>query len=228
VSIGATPSVLDLVGLLERFYGPVPMPPNDPFRYQVWETLSAQTTPGRRDAAYAALLRIPALTPDALFRAPRAKLAEAVAHAGAYQEQRIQALLAAAGRFRRHPQLGEVIRGSLRDARRAAALLPRLGEGSSHRLLLFGGDHRVFPVDRDMTRLCVRLGLVSGGSGGSPGGRRAVRRSVEDRLPCEAGAFKRTHLFFHHHAVHTCTPEPHCTVCPLSAVCAARQSGADA
>jgi endonuclease III len=225
VSTRATPSsVLHLVTVLERFYGPLPSPPNDPFRYYVWEVLSTRTTSGRRDLAYAALRRIPALTPDSMFRAPRAKLAQAVAQAGPYQEQRIHALLSGVERFRRQPRLGDIIRGPLRAARRAAALLPHLGdEGSSHRLLLFGGNHGVFPVDRDIVRLCARLGILSRETKASVVAH-AVRKRVEERLPREAGAFKRAQLYLQHHAVHTCTDDPHCTVCPLAPICPGRQA----
>ena len=111
-----------------------------------------------RDAAYSALQRIPALTPDAMFRAPRARLTTAIALAGPYQEQRLAALLGGVARFRREPRLASVIRGPLRGARRMLQTLPRLADGSATRLLLFGGNHPVMPIDRDTVRLCVRLG----------------------------------------------------------------------
>ena len=125
--------MLDLLAALERFYGPLPTPPNDPFRAYVWEALSTQTPPSRRDAAFAALQRIPALTPDSMFRAPRAVLTAAVALSGAYADQRLHALLAGVERFRREPRLPQLIRGPLHGARRAVATLPRLGDGSLHR-----------------------------------------------------------------------------------------------
>ncbi|HUR35334.1 MAG TPA: hypothetical protein VM032_16130, partial [Vicinamibacterales bacterium] len=179
---GALAPLLEVVASLERFYGPLPAPPDDPFRCYVWEALSTQTTAGRRDAAYAALHRIPALTPDAMFRAPRVKLARAVALAGPYQEQRLQALLEGVERFRRQARLAAIVRGPVRAARRALATLPRLGNGSVHRQLLFGGNHCVFPVDREMTRVCTRLGL-GGGADGRPGSGRRLRHVVEGLLP---------------------------------------------
>ena len=209
--------MLDLLAALERFYGPLPTPPTDPFRVYVWEALSTQTAPGRRDAAYAALQRIPALTPDALVRASRATLTSAVAHAGSYAEQRIQALMAAADRFRRTPGLAGAIRGSIRTARRAAATLPRAGEGSVHRLLLFGGQHCVLPLDRDVLRVGRRLGFGSTPTG--PGTPRRVRRAMEDGLPAFHETFARAAVYLRHHALHTCTDEPHCGVCPVAGRC---------
>jgi endonuclease III len=208
----------DLVPLLERFYGPLPPPPADPFRCFVWEVLGTQTTPARRDAAYAALHRIPALTPDSIFRVSRAPLAAAVALAGPYQEQRLAALLAGADRFRRTPDLSEVVRGPVRAARRALATLPRLGEGSIARLLLFGGGHCVMPVDRDLARLWLRLeGHPAGATDRQPTAR--VRRNIHRVVPRDADAFRRVADYLRHHALQTCTDDPHCTVCPLAERC---------
>ena len=64
---------------LERFYGVISAPPRDPFILFVWEVLSVQAIPRKREAALTALKRIPALTPDAMWKAPPAKLEAAVA-----------------------------------------------------------------------------------------------------------------------------------------------------
>ena len=60
-----------LLDALQKFYGALPSPPRDPFALFVWEVLSVHSTPRKRDAAFAALKRIPALTPDAMWRAPK-------------------------------------------------------------------------------------------------------------------------------------------------------------
>lgn len=215
--------VSDLVAALERFYGPLPAPPSDPFRFYVWEVLSAHTTPARRDAAYAALLRIPALTPDAMFRAPRGRLTAALAHAGPYQEQRLHALLLGVEQFRRQPAFGAVVRGALPRARRLLARLPRLGEGGVHRMLLFGGQHCVVPVDRDVARLASRLAGAAGAERHTPPRLRPIRRMLEAGLPKEESAFRRAALYLRHHAVQTCADDPHCSVCPVGEKCPSRR-----
>ena len=213
-------SVLDLVASLERFYGPLPAPPANPFRCFVWEAVGTKTTPVRRDTAYSALRRIPALTPDAMFRAPRAKLVAAVALAGPYQEQRISALLSGVAQFRRHPDLPSVIQGPVRDARRAIQPLPRLADASVARFLLFGGNHAVMPVDRDLARLAVRLGLGTGtGTLDAAAAMARVRHAIQRALPPDPAVFKRASLYLGHHAVQTCTDDPHCVVCPLNEQC---------
>lgn len=215
--------VPELVAALERFYGPLPAPPSDPFRYYVWEALAAHATPGRRDAAYAALLRIPALTPDAMFRAPRGKIAAAIALCGPYQEQRLHALLLGVEQFRRLPTFGALLHGPLAPARRLLARLPRLGDGSVHRMLLFGGHHCVMPVDRDVARLTLRVAGDEAGPGAAPRPRQ-VRRLLEEGLPQDEEAFRRAALYLRHHAVQTCADEPHCIVCPMRDTCPASRA----
>jgi endonuclease III len=222
---GAAPSrtpIPDLVAKLEPFYGLLPSPPRDPFRYYVWDALSVQTTPPRRDAAYAALQKIPALTPDAMWRIARGKLEAAVALAGAYQEQRIRALLTGAQIFRRHPQLPAAIADRLLRARRAVALLPTLGDGSAHRMLLFGGGHCVLPIDRDVARLLRRLGRWP--ETGESAARPFARRIVQRLLPADAEAVRHVTLYLRHHAQHTCAEEPHCAICPIATDCPSRRT----
>src|SRR5437588_11216934 len=94
-----------VIDALQRFYGALPEPPRDPFTLFVWEVLSVHSTPRKRDAALAALKRIRALTPDAMWRAPQKKLEESVALAGPYREQRLKALRTGVDLFRRTPEL---------------------------------------------------------------------------------------------------------------------------
>jgi len=102
-----------LIAALRKFYGTLPAPPRDPFTLFVWEVLSVHSTPRKRDAALAALKRIRALTPDAMWRAPQKKLEESVALAGPYGENRLRALRTGTEIFRRQAALPTVIRGPL-------------------------------------------------------------------------------------------------------------------
>ena len=86
------PNLEDRIAELQRFYGLLPSPPRDPFQLFVWEVLSPHATPRKRDAAFSALKKIRALTPDGMWRAPQRKLEDAVALAGPYAELRLRAL----------------------------------------------------------------------------------------------------------------------------------------
>src|SRR5258706_16001299 len=107
-----------LLNALQKFYGVLAPPPRDPFTLFVWEVLSVHSTPRKRDAALAALKRIPAMTPDSMWRAPQKKLEEGVKLAGPYSENRLIALRTGVDVFRRSPRLPAAIRGPLLAARR--------------------------------------------------------------------------------------------------------------
>lgn len=208
-----------LLASLKTFYGALPLPPRDPFTLFVWEVLSVHTTPRKRDAALAALKRIPALTPDSMWRAPQKKLAESVKLAGPYTENRLAALRTGVDVFRRSPNLPTVIRGPLAAARRAIKPLPQLGETGAHRMLLFTADQPILPVDARVSRVGRRLGY-----GESHDEFRKQARSVHDalapELPVSAEAYRRAFLYLSHHGAATCTEaDPHCPVCPLVRDC---------
>jgi endonuclease III len=208
-----------LLKSLEKFYGALPMPPRDPFTLFVWEVLSVHSTPRKRDAALAALKRIPALTPDAMWRAPQKKLEESVKLAGPYSENRLAALRTGVDVFRRSPKLPAVIRGPLLAARRALRPLPQLGETGAHRMLLLAADQQILPVDARVSRVGRRLGY-----GEAHEEFRKQARSVQDaltrELPASVDAFRRAFLYLSHHGAATCTEaDPHCAVCPVVKDC---------
>jgi endonuclease-3 len=208
-----------LIESLRRFYGPVPPPPRDPFTLFVWEVLGTHSTPIKRDTALAALKRARILTPDAMWRAPRKKLEEAVSLAGPYVEQRLRALRTGVDMFRRSPNLPETIRGPVVAARRALKGMPQMGEGGAYRMLLFAADHAVLPVDAKVCRVARRLGY-GGQEPDFPKAARSIRQAVATRLPEDVNAYRRAYLYLAHHGTATCTEaNPHCSVCPLRADC---------
>jgi endonuclease III len=208
-----------ILAALHTFYGALPMLPRDPFTLFVWEVMSVRATPRKRDAALAALKRMRALTPDAMWRAPARKLAESVALAGPYTEQRLQALRTGVELFRRSPRLPATIRGPLASARRALKPFPQLGETGAHRMLLFAADHAVLPVDAGVSRVARRLGYGEVHENVRTQARSVQTALVRD-LPCSPGEFRRAYLYLSHHGAATCTEsDPHCPVCPLLREC---------
>jgi len=213
------PRLEHLVDALEKFYGLLPPPPRDPFTFFVWEVLSAHSTPRKRDAALAALKRNRALTPDAMWRAPQKRLADSVALAGPYIEQRLRALRTGVDVFRRSRDLPSVVRGPLLAARRAIKPLPQLGESGAHRMLLFTADHAVLPVDARVNRVAARLGY-----GEAHDTFRRQAKSVQEALVREltdaVDSYRRAFVYLSHHGAATCTEaDPHCPVCPLLKEC---------
>ena len=215
--------ILDLLNRLRDFYGPLAAPPSEPFAVYVWEVLARGTTPVRRDASFAALKRLPALTPDALARAPRGKVEAAVAQAGPMKEERLQALDAGVDLFHRESGLAEALRGPIPRALRAARQVPHLGQASSLRLLLFAGGHPLVPLDEPALRVARRLGYAGGAHEPIfPTARllRAVRRALAEEIGGNLETARTVSTYFTHHGLTTCTEaSPHCAVCPLAADC---------
>jgi endonuclease III len=199
-----------LAGELERFYGLLPTPPADAFALFVWDVLSFQTTPQKRDMAFAALKRYRALTPDAMSKAAPKVLEDCVKLAGAYFEQRLRALRAAIIVFQRQPALPSALKGPLPVALEALTLLPRMDDGGADRMLLFAGGQRLLPMDAGTARVLARLGYD-----GPP----------DAELPHSVDVYRHVATYFSHHAIATCTDaDPHCSVCPLLHDCPAGQS----
>jgi endonuclease III len=207
------PSRLErLVDDLKQFYGLLPAPPADAFALFVWDTLSFQTTPQKRDLAFASLKRHRALTPDAMSRVAPKALEDSVKLAGAYFEQRLRALRAAVQVFQRHPDLPAALKGPLHSAEEAARLLPQTSDGGSDRMLLFAGTHRVLPMDTGTARVVRRLGYHD---------------MPDAELPHSLDVYRRVSAYLSHHAISTCTDaDPHCPVCPLLHDCPTGQAAA--
>jgi len=208
-----------LVDRLRKFYGALPAPPEEPFTLFVWEVLSGHSTPRKRDAALAALKRIRALTPDAMWRAPQKKLEESVSLAGPYPKQRLTALRRGVDRFRQSPDLLAVLRGPLGPARRALKGIPQMGEAGAYRMLLFAADHPVMPVDARVSRVARRLGFGEEHKDFTKTAR-SVREALHAGLSSDLAVYRRAFLYLNHHGARTCTEaDPQCGVCPLLKEC---------
>jgi endonuclease III len=205
------PSRLErLVGELKQFYGVLPSPPADAFALFVWDTLSFQTTPQKRDLAFASLKRHRALTPDSMAKVAPKALEESVKLAGAYFEQRLRALRAAIRIFQRQPDLPAAFKGPLHSAEEAARRLPQASDGGPGRMLLFAGTHRVLPMDAGTARVVRRLGYDD---------------APDAELPHSLDVYRRVSTYLSHHAISTCTEtDPHCAVCPLLHDCPTGQA----
>ena len=207
----------EVLAALGDFYGPQAAPPHDLFGFAVWEVLSARTLPSRRDIAWLALKRLPALTPDAMFRASKSDLQGALAILPA-RDERIDGLRAASGHLRRHRGLDQVVAGPLRRAVRALAEVPAISDAARVRALLFVGGHPVAPADEAVTRVLTRL---HGLQAPRP---IALRRLARARLSTECARqlelLRLATVVLAHHGEHACAETaPHCRVCPLAPRC---------
>jgi endonuclease III len=217
---------------LRTFYGLLPTPPEDLFQFFVWEILSASSLPARRDLAWNALKKIPALTPDAMFRAPAKALLEAVALGGPHRDEKIEQLRATVDIFKRHRERlhAEALkRAGLLGGGRALQMLTHVDRNARARAWLFAVGICVLPVDEDVSRVAGRLmGTIDAATArvmrprtrDVNRARSRARRWLAARLPPEIAAYRDAVVFLRHHGQHTClTVAPHCTICPLRVDC---------
>jgi endonuclease III len=221
-----------VIRALREFYGLQPTPPADLFQFFVWEILSEDSLPARRDLAWQALKRIPALTPDAVFRAPARDLLEAVGLAGPYREEKVERIRATVGEFKRQREQlsGESLKrtGVLRAARLLRSFA-HLDDDVRRRAHLFAIGASVLPVDDQVSRVINRLRgepepFVAAVSQRTTREkiwfRRRARRWLADRLSPDVNVYRDAIVYLRHHAAHTCLAvAPHCTVCPLNREC---------
>jgi endonuclease III len=229
---------------LREFYGLLPQPPSDPFQFFLWEILSADALPARRDLAWLAFRRIPALTPDSVFRTPAKVLLHTVNTIGPHGEDRVERIRAAVGAFKRNRDAlePEALRtAGLKGAWRLLRKLSELPRDMIDRALLFAAGYLVMPLDDHAARVVARLdGTSIPVSGGAEGftlkrarwarelrrQRRRARRTLVASLPRELDAYKEAILYLRHHGQQTCIAVgPHCGVCPIAADCRFAQAG---
>lgn len=203
---------------LATFYGPLAAPPRDLFAFFVWEVISARTLPARRDIAWQALKRLPALTPDAMFRTSKEDLKAAIEGLGGFDE-RLEALRSGSGHFKRHRELPDRVAGPLPGAVRALRDVPHLTPSAQLRALLVAGGHAIAAADDGVSRVVARLH----GRPGPPGAasRRFARHTLTAALGRDRETLGHALVLLGHHAARACVEHtPHCGVCPLREGCA--------
>ena len=227
-----------LVPKLREFYGLLPQPPSDPFQFFVWEILSENALPARRDLAWLALRRVPALTPDAMARTPQKELLEVMRLIGPQPDERIDRIRATTGEMKRQRNRFDpdsLRTKGLRFAARAFRRLTPLPREVVDRALLYAAGYPVLPLDDGAARVIARIEgtaiPVSQGAEGFTlkralyGGqlraqRRRARRMLAAVLPRDLEAYRDAVLYLRHHSQNTCLAvAPHCKVCPMLTVC---------
>jgi len=194
------------------------VPPTNLFQYFVWEILSFNALPARRDLAWLALRKIPALTPDSMFRAAPKAVLDAVGLTGPRRDAKVDRIRVTVGEFKRFRDrldsdtMKQV--GLLRSAR-AMRPLSQFDRPTRARALLFAAGHVVLPIDDEVSRVVTRLM-------GEPNdrNRRAAKRWLAPQLTNDIDTYRNAIIYLRHHANQTCLAiAPHCTVCPLRLMC---------
>jgi endonuclease-3 len=200
---------------LEQVYGrPIWRSSGPPLPELVQTILSQHTSDTNAGRAYRSLMTA---YPDfaAVRDAPAAAVADAIRGGGLakVKARRIQAVLKALSADGQPPDLSELTRLPLDDARRALTGLPGVGPKTAACVLLFSLGLPALPVDTHVHRVSRRLRLIPNRMSAE-----AAHATLEALVP--APDIYRFHVDLIRHGRRVCrAPEPRCQQCIIADVC---------
>ncbi|UCE29772.1 MAG: endonuclease III [Candidatus Bathyarchaeota archaeon] len=214
----------ELVGALEMKYGPLWWPEDmypeglssDPFKRIIITVLSQNTSEANCIRAYKGLATEFEITPEALARADREELKEAIRSGGLYnvKSKRIRQLSRVVleefdGDFK------HVLSLPKEEAKKKLVELPGIGNKTADVVLTDTYSYReVIPIDTHYNRLAKRLGLVR-----QKANYKEIQKAMIDFIPKDKRDRVAGLLWLL--AKHTCKPQnPRCRECLISQLCA--------
>ena len=181
----------------------------------------SHSTPRKRDAALAALKRIPrAHAGRDVARAAEKARGEREARRARTREKRLSALRTGADVFRRSPRsAGDHPRSACRRAPGAeAAPAARRNRRAPHAAVRRRSADPAGRRARQPRRPAARA--TASGATISRSRRDRSQAALSAELPATVDAYRRAFLYLSHHGGATCTEaDPHCSVCPLLKDC---------
>ena len=212
----------EAVARLKALYGRLE-PPGDtsnPFKVLIRTILSQNTSYKNELKAYRALEERLGVEPGRLADADVELIAECIRPAGQHRQRAIRIRQVARAVLERYGgDLWALLKSEpLEAVRKELMSLPGVGRKTADIVLLFCAKRPVFPVDRHIKRIFLRLGLVDRED------YEAVRALAEEAL--EPDDYLSAHLAFIRLGREVCRARrPSCLKCPLSDLCDYAASG---
>ncbi len=212
-SRAALPGLQEYYRALFRALGPQNWwPARTPFEVIVGAILTQNTAWTNVEKAIANLRRERLLSPAALERVPRAKLARLIRSSG-YFRQKAKKLKAFVKFLRREygGSLAKMFRAPIPELREKLLAVHGIGPETADSILLYAARHPVFVVDAYTKRILTRHGLVT-----EKAGYEELRALFEKSLPRDAQLYNEFHGLIVMTGKHWCrTKNPLCHACPL-------------
>ena len=205
---------------LHAVYGPQHWWPGDSrFEIMVGAVLTQNTAWSNVEKAIAQLKRARALSPEAIARAPHARLARWLRPSGYFniKARRLKSMcrwLIAQGGVRR------LARRETPELRHALLAVHGIGPETADDILLYAFHRPVFVIDAYTRRLFARLGLVQGDEGYE-----TLRHLFESALVPSAPLYNAYHALIVRHGKDVCRKPPRCSSCCLAGGCPSRMAG---
>lgn len=186
----------------------------DSFKALIRTILSQNTNWRNEEKAYKCLEETIGVTPNTISTASFNDIAEAIHQAGMYNQRSIIIKEVADKVLALYDgDLTQVLSKPYSEAREELMKLPGVGEKTADVVLLFNADKHVLPVDRHITRISKRLGLVPKNADYD-----TIRMTMEDATAPEN--YLDAHIKLIQFGRDVCRAlNPRCITCPLSNLC---------
>jgi endonuclease III len=193
----------------------------DPYELLVRAQCGYPASESACERGLAALSAAVGVSPEALLRAPKAKLVAAMRAGGIVPELRAQRLRDIA---KRTEDLGGDLRAILKQplaaARRSLKKFPTIGDPGADRILLLTRTAPIAAVPSNATQVPLRLGFGEEGTSYAAG-YRSAQAALDAALPATFEARIRAHALLKQHGQEVCRrARPECDRCPVTKDCA--------
>ena len=207
---------------LNRCFGPLHWWPGDtPFEVAVGAILTQNTNWANAEKAIGRIKAQGALEPSVLYGIGDEDLQEMIRPSGCYRvkARRLKAFLSALCEDF-GADLGRMLSGDLREARRRLLAIAGIGEETADSILLYAAERPVFVVDAYTRRILERHGILKGRPSYGE-----VQRLFMNALPVDAGLYNQYHALIVETGKRFCRKEPRCGECPLREVSGRKRPG---
>jgi len=208
---------------LRRFFGKPTAPVSqDPFHLILWEQVGYLVTDDVRREAFVALRAATGLTPEGVAAATVPKLTAIARRGGAIAaRERATRMRDSANEVLRRwdGDLSRALKLPEKEARRALASFPMIGQPGADRIMVIAGTARLLPLDSNGLRVVQRLGLSEAGSD-YRASYAAAQQALRPQLPRSRPALLDGYAHLRRLGQEICRrATPDCEVCPLRADC---------
>jgi endonuclease III len=216
-------SVLEILGRLERHYGPqAPCWPTDPYRFLVWWHCGYPPSDAACNRGWESLNERIGVEPAELLDATSARITAALKPGGMVPELRANRLKEVAARVR--DDFGGDLRTALAErmphARKLLRQFPGIAGPGADRVLLFGGLAPIAAVPSNTPYVLVRI--RQGPEGRNYGASyREAQQIIDAGVPADVASRSRAYLLLKQHGQFACKrTKPACSTCPVNEACA--------
>jgi endonuclease III len=217
----AAKRVARILDALEKLYGRVRIPKAArPYELLVYQVCGYPASKRSCDAGFAALKASAGIAPEAILRASKKVLAEAMRPGGLYPAKRVDRLRAIATSALSTDENPDLVREMpLAKARKLLKTFPTIGDPGADRILLLARVDPVAAVPSNGLDVPLRLGLGKEQKNWAAS-YRSAQEALDEALPRTFDARIRAYLLFKTHGEETCKrSRPRCEECPLAKDC---------